>query len=179
MPNAVLVIDMLKGFCQPGHPLFCGDSAMKIVPNVKRLLQAESARGSRIFFVADSHRPDDREFELFPPHCIQGTPESEVIEELAGIPGERIEKQRYSAFFNTPLEEKLDTLKPSGLVVCGVCTDICVMHTVADARNRDYTVEVPVDCVTSFDPEAHKWALSHMQKILGARLTGVENDAGL
>jgi nicotinamidase/pyrazinamidase len=44
------------------------------------------------------------------------------------------------------------------------------MHTVADARNRDYPVEVPVDCVASFDEEAHKWALRHMEKILGARL---------
>jgi len=177
MPKAVLVIDMLKGFCLPGYPLFCGESALEIIPGVKKLLQTESRKGSRIFFIADSHLPHDPEFALFPPHCIQGTSESEVIEELAGIPGERIEKQRYSAFFNTPLEEKLDALKPSALIVCGVCTDICVMHTVADARNRDYAVEVPVDCVASFDPEAHRWALQHMQKILGARLTGKENDA--
>ncbi|HJW88491.1 MAG TPA: isochorismatase family protein [Dehalococcoidia bacterium] len=52
----------------------------------------------------------------------------------------------------------------------GDCTDICVMHTVADARNRDYPVEVPVDCVATFNEENHRFALDHMEKILGAKL---------
>ena len=56
--------------------------------------------------------------------------------------------------------------------MCGVCTDICVMHTTADARNRDYGVDVPIDCVASFDPDAHRYALDHMEKILGAKLIG-------
>ena len=53
----------------------------------------------------------------------------------------------------------------------GDCTDICVLHTVAGLRKRDYAVEVPADCVASFDPEQHAWALGHMSKILGARIT--------
>ena len=44
------------------------------------------------------------------------------------------------------------------------------MHTVADARSRDYPVEVATDCVATFDPEAHEYALQHMEKILGATL---------
>jgi len=48
-----------------------------------------------------------------------------------------------------------------------------VMHTVADARNRDYSVEVPADCVATFDQEAHHYALQHMQKILGAKVVGL------
>ena len=67
----------------------------------------------------------------------------------------------------------MSQLKPDKLIVCGVCTDICVMHTVADARNRDWEVEVPVDCVASFDEMAHDFALEHMEKVLGAKLTRV------
>jgi nicotinamidase-related amidase len=52
-----------------------------------------------------------------------------------------------------------------------------VLHTVADARNRDYAVEVPVDCVASFNPEGHRWALQHMQNVLGAKLTHIEEGA--
>ena len=40
--------------------------------------------------------------------------------------------------------------------------------SVADARNRDYRVEVPANCVATFDPDAHRWALKHMEKVLGA-----------
>jgi nicotinamidase-related amidase len=41
------------------------------------------------------------------------------------------------------------------------------MYTTADLRNRDYPVVIPANAVTSFDPEAHAFALKHMEKILG------------
>jgi len=171
MANAVLVIDMLRGFLEGGYPLYCGDRARRIIPSIQQLLEQELAQGATVFFICDHHAPDDPEFKMFPPHCIEGTAEAELIPELARYQGEVIPKRRFSAFFDTPLEEKLNRLKPEKLIVCGVCTDICVLHTVADARNRDWEVEVPVDCVASFDEKAHLSALEHMERILGAKLT--------
>jgi nicotinate phosphoribosyltransferase len=81
-------------------------------------------------------------------------------------------KRRFSGFFGTDLEHRLKALAPEKLIVCGVATNICVLHTVADARNRDYPVEVPLDCVASFDEKAHHFALEHMEKTLGAKLVG-------
>jgi len=171
MANAVLVVDMVRGFLEEGYPLYCGARARRIIPNVQGLLEQELAQGSRVFFLCDHHSPDDLEFKIFPPHCLDGTAETEVIPELTQYQGEVIPKKRFSAFFDTPLEKKLSQLKPGKLIICGVCTDICVLHTVADARNRDYQVEVPVDCVASFDEKAHHSALRHMEKTLGAKLT--------
>jgi len=173
MSNAVLVIDMLRGFMEDGFPLYCGDSVRNIIPNIQQLLGMEIERDSKIVYVCDSHKPDDLEFKVFPPHCITGTSEAEIIPELVKYPGEVIPKTRYSAFFGTSLEDYLSGLKPEKLIVCGVCTDICVCYAVADARNRDYAVEVPVDCAASFNEEAHHYALNHMEKVLGARLTGI------
>ena len=173
MSNAVLVIDMTKGFLEKGHALYCGDIARKIIPNIQVLLEREIARGAKILFLNDHHDPDDLEFRMFPPHSIEGTEETEVIPELAQFPGEVIPKRRFSAFYGTTLGERLSQLKPEKVIVCGVCTDICVCHTVCDARDRDYEVEVPVDCVASFDEEAHRFALKHMEKVLGAKLTSV------
>jgi nicotinamidase/pyrazinamidase len=173
MADAVLVVDMLRGFLEEGYPLYIGREARSIIPNIQRLLERELARGARLFFICDHHAPDDLEFKIFPPHCIEGTAEVEVIPELVGYPGEVIPKRRYSGFFDTPLEQRLRELAPEKLIVCGVLTNICVMHTVADARNRDYEVAVPVDCVASPDEAAHRFALEHMEKVLGARLTSV------
>ena len=170
MPNAVIVADVVKGFFEEGNPLYCGEAARRIIPNIQQLLEQEIAQGSKVFYIIDRHEPDDPEFKMFPPHCIAGTSETELIPEVAQYPGEIIYKNRYSAFFNTTLEEKLKALQPEKLIVCGVCTDICVLHTVSDARNRNYEVEVPVDCVTSFDLAKHKFALEHMEKVLGAKL---------
>jgi nicotinamidase-related amidase len=170
MADAVLVIDMIRGFLEKGYPLFIGEKARGIIPGVQGLLEQELKWGAVIFFVCDNHDPDDLEFRMFPPHCIAGTAEAEVIPELSGYWGEVIPKKRYSGFYGTALEEKLARLKPDKLVICGVLTDICVMHTTADARNRDYAVEIPVDCVASSDEAAHRFALEHMEKVLGAKL---------
>ena len=172
MPNVVLVVDMVRGFLEPGHNLYCGDDARTIIPKVRELVARELQAGSQVLFVSDHHDPDDLEFQIFPVHCVKGTAETEVIPELAGfVDGSNvIPKNRYSGFFNTDLAQRLEQLRPDKLVVCGVCTDICVMHTTSDARNRDYQVEVPADCVASFDPDAHQWALRHLQRILGAKV---------
>jgi len=171
MANAVLVIDMVRGFLEEGYPLYCGVRARRIIPNVRGLLERELAQGSKVFFLCDHHAPDDAEFRMFLPHCIEGTVETEIIPELAGYEGEIIPKTRFSAFVNTTLEEKLRQLKPEKVIFCGVCTDICVCHTVCGVRDRNYEVEVPVDCVASFNEKAHYFTLEHMEKVLGAKLT--------
>ena len=166
MANVVLVVDMVRGFLEPGHNLYCGDQARKIVPNVFELLKRETEAGSQVLFISDHHDPDDLEFQIFPVHCVRGTKEPNVIPELSQFvtAGNVVPKNRYSGFFNTDLAQRLERLQPDKLVVCGVCTDICVLHTTSDARNRDFAVEVPANCVASFDQDAHGWALQHLEK---------------
>ena len=174
MANVVLVVDMLKGFLEPGHNLYTGDASRQIIPHVRGLIEKERHAGSTILFICDNHEPDDLEFQMFRVHCVKGTEEAEVISELGAFAGADnvIPKTRYSGFYGTDLGARLEALNPEKVIVCGVCTDICVMHTASDARNRDYPVEVPTDCVATFDPDAHKWALRHIDKILGASLVG-------
>jgi len=171
MSNVVLVVDMLKGFLEPGHNLYHADSR-RIIPHALQLVGQEKAAGSEILFLADNHDPDDLEFQVFPVHCVIGTEETEVIPELADYvtSGNVVPKKRYSGFFNTDLADRLALLAPEKLLVCGVATNVCVMHTVSDARNRDYAVEVYSDCVSGPDAEAHRWALSHCQRVLGAKV---------
>lgn len=171
MASAVLVIDMTRAFMENGHALYCGDKARRIIPSIHTLLEREIKKGATLLFLNDNHDPDDLEFRMFPPHSIAGTAETQVIPELSRFASEIIPKKRFSAFYGTTLGERLAEIKPDRIIVTGVCTDICVCHTTADARDRDYQVEIPVDCVASFDEEAHGFALKHMDKVLGARLT--------
>jgi len=170
MARVVIVSDMLRGFLEEGYPLYCGIEARRIIPNIRKLLERELEQGSKIFYLCDHHIPDDPEFRMFPPHCIEGTPQAEIIPELSQYPGEIISKRTFSSFYNTSLDNKLEAIKPETIVVCGVTTHICVLNAVIDARNRGYEVEVPVDCVASFDKKAHSFALDYMEKVLGARL---------
>lgn len=172
MRNALIVVDMQRGFMAPEGSLYCGDAARAIIPSVKALVEHEAQAGSLVIFTTDTHAPDDKEFQMFPPHCVAGTPDVEIIPELAELAQQHaiLLKRRYSAFFETDLAERLAAFGPDQVIVVGDCTDICVMHTVADIRNRDYPVWVPADCVASFDPQAHDWALKHIKSILGARI---------
>lgn len=175
MANVVLVADMIRGFCEEGRNLYVGPTIREIIPRIRDLLQREKAAGSRIIFIADTHDPDDKEFEMFPPHCIRGTEEPEVIPELQEFAQEIIPKRRYSAFFETDLDRRL--ANADKIIIVGDCTNICVLYTAAEARYRDYNVEVPADCVATFDADAHAFALKELQNVLGAKVTGLSATA--
>jgi len=161
----ILVADMVAGFLEQGYPLYCGAKARDIIPNVVALLR--SRQRTNPIYVNDHHQPNDAEFEQFAPHCIAGTEDTELVEELRQFPGDIIPKTKFSAFYGTTLDKVLADRCPTQVILTGVCTDICVMYTAADLRNRGYRVVVPSDCVASFDEQNHRWALKHMANVLG------------
>lgn len=176
MSRAVIVVDMIRGFCETGNlasPRLAG-----VIDCISDLLDSELEQGSALIFLADTHGEDDPEFDMFPPHCIDGSGEEEVVPELEPFLEKAVlvEKTRYSGFHETELDRVLERLEPDEVIVVGVCTDICVMHTVADLRNRDYPVTVIRDCVETYDAPGHvadhinDFAISHMRDILGATI---------
>ena len=51
----------------------------------------------------------------------------------------------------------------SELILVGVCTNICVLYTAADARMLNYKVTVIKDGAASFSSEAHEFALKEIE----------------
>jgi nicotinamidase-related amidase len=172
--KSVIVVDVLNGFCKVGN--LASPRLARVILPIQKLLERELQAGSHIIFLADTHAPDDPEFEMFPPHCVAGSGEEEVVDELKPFvaKGILIPKTRYSGFFKTNLEQVLAEIAPAEVIVVGVCTDICVMHTVADLRNRNYRVIVPRQCVETYDAPGHdgdevnKCMLTHIRDVLGA-----------
>ena len=109
---------------------------------------------------------------MFPKHCVKGTRETDVIQELRPLaPTDTVvSKRRYSSFFETSLESLLKHWKPRLVEVVGVCTNICVLFTVEELRNRDYDVRVYRRGVTTYDLVAHRHSLREIQRVLGARV---------
>ena len=160
MSQALIIIDMLHDFIDPQGSLYCGSQASVIIPRVVELLEEARSAGLPVLFIADRHLPTDAEFQMFPDHCVEDTPGASIIPPLTPQGEERvIAKRRYSAFFATDLDLTLRELAVRELVLVGVCTNICVLYTAADARMLAYQVTVPADAVTSFDLPAHQWAL--------------------
>ncbi|WP_066639535.1 isochorismatase family cysteine hydrolase [Desulfolucanica intricata] len=167
----LVIVDMLKDFLDPEGKLYCGDKAREIIPFVKNLIESFKKSNNDIIFICDSHRVNDKEFEKFPPHCVEGTEGALVIDELNNyVNNNIIRKNRYSAFFNTEFEEFLLKGNYDEVHVVGVCTNICVLYTVEELCNREIKTIVYKQGVQSFDENAHKYALQQMELVLGAKI---------
>lgn len=169
--KALVVIDMLRDFIAADGVLTTGEAGRSIIGFVQEKIGEFRDAGCPVVFICDNHEPDDKEFEMFPAHCVAGTPGSEIIPELEVKPGDKIiKKRRYSAFFGTELDLFLREKQVDGIFLVGVCTNICVLYTAADARNLGYQVSIFEQGVASFDPQAHQFALSEAKNVLGCRI---------
>ena len=126
----------------------------------------------------DLHESNDAyhpETKLFPPHNIQGTRGRELYGELQRVYEERkdaiywMDKTRYSAFCGTDLNQKRGNAGLPKSILSEFAPTSASLHTAVDAYNYGYRITVYEDAVASFNPEGHKWALSHFQSSLGHR----------
>lgn len=171
MANALLVIDMLNDFLEKDGALSIGDDAEQVIEKVSSRIKEYRSAGSPVIYMMDKHLPQDAEFKMFPPHCLAGERGGAIVEDLAPEKGDYlIYKRRYSGFFGTDLDLTLRELGVTQLELAGVCTQICILYTAADARMFNYEVMVRKDCVASFDGEAHEFALKEMEKTLGVKV---------
>ena len=167
--TALVLVDIQNDFC-PGGSLAVPDGAA-IVPRVNRLVSdfprvfltqdwhppghlsfASSHPGHPPF---SSVRLPTGEQMLWPDHCIAGTHGAALHPDLV-VPadavvvrkGLRREVDAYSAFFEndgaTPvgLDALLRAAGVTDIVLAGLATDVCVLHTAVDARRLGYGVTV-------------------------------------
>ncbi len=173
MTTAVLVIDMINDFVSGK---FENERAKSIVPDIERLLDEARSAGKPVIYARDSHPEGDREFGLWGEHAVSGSEGSEIIPELEPKEGEVIlEKEKYSAFYDTGLDSVLEDLGVDEVVLTGVLTHICIQHTAADAFFRGYDVIVPRDCVEDLSEEENEKSLEFIKENYGANVLGLDD----
>lgn len=181
MMKALINIDYTNDFVATDGALTCGEVGQKIENAIVRITEEFIINGDYVVFAVDCHDKGDNyhpESKLFPPHNIRYTIGRELYDELNAVYlGNRcdpnvhwIDKTRYSAFAGTDLELRLRERGITEIHVVGVCTDICVLHTVIDAYNKGFSVVVHKDAVASFNQAGHDWALKHFVNVLGVKV---------
>ncbi len=174
MNDLLMVIDMQNDFVTKNGVLYF-ERAEFVKPVVLDIVRNRMSKNYTIILTQDWHEVEDLEFKRFPPHCIKDTYGSELFDDLKEIVrGYKnsifIQKRRFSAFFGTNLGEILEKLSPSKAEVCGVDTNICVMYTVEELKNRDYDVVVYEDATGTYDEKLHLFAIDQMKNVLGAQI---------
>jgi len=164
--SALLVVDMQRYFLDESCAGFTAGGPA-IVPNIARLVAAFRASDRPVIFTRHVHNPDESDLGIMAwwwrGRCVEGTPESEIIGELAPLEGENvIPKHRYSAFYNTDLDIVLGGGKIEDLVITGVMTNLCCESTARDAYFRDYRVFFPADATGSVGENMHRASLLNL-----------------
>jgi nicotinamidase-related amidase len=81
-----------------------------------------------------------------------------------------IPKRKYSGFFATGLDLLLRELGVRKLILTGIVTDICVLHTAADAYMLGYEIVILKDCVAALSKEDQQFALERMERLYNAQI---------
>ncbi len=132
-----------------------------VIANAARLLAAARAAGAMIAYARADHRADGgttaqtlHDSGPRAPLITSGTPEAEIVPELAPRPGEYlVPKHRWSAFHGTYLDTALRARRVETIILCGGSTEIGVSSTAYAARDLDYNLVIASDACTSPKPE--------------------------
>ncbi len=157
---ALVGVDVVVGFCHEG-PLASERIAAKI-SDWKSLLERFYELGVRdFFFPCDAHPEDSPEFKAFPPHCLEGTRQSEIVPEISSLPfvteTQRIDKRSICSLTNTLLAQRLLSREIRGVLCFGDCTDLCLyqlasgLRSLANSKNHGWRVWVVADLAETYD----------------------------
>ena len=165
--SCIIVVDMVNDFVRGK---FGGKDKEMLAERMRSLLEGLSGKFP-IIFTLDTHIRDDPEFRVWGEHCLENSWGSQICDELSGLSGYRIRKRHYDAFHDTDLDGYLRAKKIEHLLIMGVSTDICVLHTVSGAFHRYYRTTVIEDMCLSIDHERHNEAISFMHRNYGVEIS--------
>jgi nicotinamidase-related amidase len=168
--SAIIVIDMANDFVYPGGVIADAGGAeyqqraQAIIPNLARLLEAAREAEIPVIYATDAHTPKDSELRKWPPHAMKGTPQAEIVPDLQPEPGDIVlEKQTYSPFLSTELEQVLQRRGITRLYITGLHTDCCARHTSGDAFQKGFDLVWVTDALQAFTDEAHQAGLDYFK----------------
>ena len=162
--TTLIVVDAQRGFTTLRPAELPVPGGMEIVPAINRLLEGSWAR---VDATQDWHPPDHCSFlsragNLYPPHCVMGTPGADF---LPGLHTERFHtiwrkgfRPDFEAYAVTAQHPAfVQTLRASGVtaaVVCGIATNICCFFTARDLRAAGIEVVIAEDASAGIDVPA-------------------------
>ena len=181
--TALLVVDMINGFVKAGA--LASPHVLAINDAVAALVKACGAAGIRMVALCDSHPEDSPEFASFPAHCVAGSAESEVTDEIkaaaeanGGIT--RIEKGSTNGMLESQFKMWVDFSGCDTFIIVGDCTDLCVLQLATSLKawfntnKKPCRVVVPAELVATYDLGEHTAPLQNRFALYNMSLNGIE-----
>ncbi|HEX2947611.1 MAG TPA: isochorismatase family cysteine hydrolase [Clostridia bacterium] len=178
--TALVVIDMINGFAREGA--LKSPRVEALIPVIAKLSEECCKRGIARLMFADNHTGASPEFKAYPVHCMKGTSESELVDELKTPGGYGlIPKNSTNGFIEENFMKWLkENSSIKNYIITGDCTDICIqqfavtLKTWFNRLDEASHVIVPVNAVDTFDLGLHDGDLLNVVTLFSMAGNGVE-----
>lgn len=181
--SVLFIVDMNNGFCRVGA--LKSARIEKIIGNIVEVIKVFKNKNMPIIAFTDCHNKDAIEFKSFPPHCIEGTDEVEIVTEIKAFEDyyNLIKKNSTNAFHELQTQEIVNKLVENGYknwYITGCVTDICIkqfaltLKTYFNTKNLDMNVIVPKECVETFDGPGHNAEEMNKYSFMEMSQAGIE-----
>ena len=151
--TVLFIVDINNGFTKEG--ILCSDRVKALINPIYEFAKPLEDKLNKIIAFTDTHEKDSVELSSYPVHCLRGTDECKVVDELLDIKNlEIIPKNSTNGFFAMDVKI-LDDIE--NVVVVGDCTDICVyqfavtLKAYFNEKNINKNIIVPMDLVDTYD----------------------------
>ena len=179
MKKLLVIVDMVNGFVKEGA--LADPKINQITPNIISKINEYLENSLPIISFRDCHKTNDIEFNTFPPHCIKGTSESNLIDELKPFEDYfiDIEKDTTNGYNTDAFKNYISNNTFDIIEVTGCCTDICVETFSLSLKdffkeNNIFTEIVVIEnAVFTFDSPTHNAGQMHKKSIEKMRNNGI------
>ena len=160
---ALLVLDLQRYFLEPESHAYI-PSAAAILPGIAELTRSFYAHELPVVFSRHTNTPQDAGWmatwwkDLIAPDERRSTITPQLDTSRARV----IEKKRYDAFLDTPLEAHLHSLQVEQVVITGVMTHLCCETTARSAFMRGFQPFFLVDGTATYNRHFHIATLTNL-----------------
>ena len=145
--TALFNIDTNMGFVYSGpmaNPL-----AAERIPKIVELFTKANEKSIPIILATECHDESCLEFNDYPPHCIRGSEEANIIPELENFKTDFVvHKNSTNTFHENEIKEWLNNHRNiTTIVFCGFVTDICIMQFAVSVKTYCNNIGRKIDIV--------------------------------
>ena len=181
-----VIVDMINGFVKEGALSSC--EVLSINESVADFTRFCKYEGIQTIALADEHTKDSTEFSTYPVHCLKGTAESALTNEIANA-DENITvfgKNSTNGYLEPQVADFINNSGKDTFIITGDCTDMCVIQFALtlkadfNRRNVPCRVIVPYDLTATCSLPNHDPELAEIMALYIMHTNGIEIcDSGL
>lgn len=168
--DVVIALNLQVNYLSEKGSAYLGPESEVRKENIRRYLQDLNKASTELYYTRDIRSPEDNYYSFAKTQCCVGSMDVHMIPNLPRGNALVFTSSRPSAVWMTAMLSEIKKHEPEKITLVGAETNLAVMFTAADLRNRGYRVIVPESLVVASDEYLHSAAIHIMADCLGVEV---------